>query len=128
MASYPQYTQQYVVAPAPATTQTYAAPAPAYDPQAYSGAPAQPYQAAPAPHYAPAPQYGAPAYNRDELRTIFVTGFPPDMKERELTNMCRFLPGYEVRLCPWHRHALPASVGASQRRGCHDTRAARCRR
>ena len=122
--SYPQYTQQYVVAPAPATTQTYAAPAPAYDPQAYSAAPAQPYQSAPAPHYAPAPQYGAPAYNRDELRTIFVTGFPPDMKERELTNMCRFLPGFEVR-APRLRRPLQRAAPCG---GMPDTHAAVCRR
>ena len=28
---------------------------------------------------------------------MFVTGFPADVKERELNNMLRFLPGYEVR-------------------------------
>jgi hypothetical protein len=28
---------------------------------------------------------------------VFVTGFPADVKERELNNMLRFLPGYEVR-------------------------------
>lgn len=36
--------------------------------------------------------YGAP----DEIRTIFITGFPEDVKERELNNMLRFLPGYQV--------------------------------
>lgn len=41
--------------------------------------------------YAPAP-FGNP----DEVRTVFMTGFPPDVKERELNNMLRFLPGYEV--------------------------------
>ena len=35
--------------------------------------------------------------NRDELRTIFVTGFPQDVRERELMNLCRLMPGYEVR-------------------------------
>lgn len=30
-------------------------------------------------------------------RTLFVTGFPADMRERELNNLLRFLPGYEVR-------------------------------
>lgn len=29
-------------------------------------------------------------------RTVFVTGFPPDVKERELNNMLRFMPGYEA--------------------------------
>lgn len=33
----------------------------------------------------------------DEVRTVFITGFPDDVKERELNNMLRFLPGYEVR-------------------------------
>jgi hypothetical protein len=98
MASYPQYTQQYVVAPAPTPAQSYVPTAPTYDPNAYTAAPSQPYQAASTAHYSPSPQYGAPQYNRDELRTIFVTGFPPDMRERELSNLCRFLPGYEVRL------------------------------
>lgn len=52
--------------------------------------------------YAPAP-FGA---HPDEVRTVFITGFPPDVKERELNNMLRFLPGYEVRLA-WleHQHA-----------------------
>jgi hypothetical protein len=42
--------------------------------------------------------YGAaPApYSADEVRTIFITGFPDDVKERELNNLLRFLPGYEV--------------------------------
>ena len=31
-----------------------------------------------------------------QVRTIFVTGFPDDVKERELNNLLRFLPGYEV--------------------------------
>lgn len=32
----------------------------------------------------------------DQIRTVFITGFPTDMKERELHNLCRFLPGYEA--------------------------------
>jgi hypothetical protein len=32
----------------------------------------------------------------NELRTLFLTGFPPDVKERELNNLMRFLPGYEA--------------------------------
>ncbi|KAG0581817.1 hypothetical protein M758_3G011900 [Ceratodon purpureus] len=32
----------------------------------------------------------------DEVRTIFVLGFPPDVKERELQNMLRWWPGYEA--------------------------------
>lgn len=33
----------------------------------------------------------------DEVRTVFVSGFPDDVRERELNNMLRFLAGYEVR-------------------------------
>ena len=88
MATYPSY------APAPAQ---YAAPvhaaAPAADPY-------QQHYAQPPPSYAPAPQYAqyASPYpaNPDEVRTVFITGFPSDVKERELNNLLRFLPGYEV--------------------------------
>jgi hypothetical protein len=30
------------------------------------------------------------------VRTIFLTGFPDDLKEREVNNLLRFLPGYEA--------------------------------
>ena len=50
-------------------------------------------QPAPAAYYT---YQAAPALNPDEVRTIFVTGFPDDVKERELNNLLRFLPGYEV--------------------------------
>ncbi|XP_039030088.1 RNA-binding protein with multiple splicing 2-like [Hibiscus syriacus] len=33
--------------------------------------------------------------NRDEVRTIFIMGLPEDVKERELQNLLRWLPGYE---------------------------------
>lgn len=36
-----------------------------------------------------------------EIRTIFITGFPADVKERELNNMCRFLPGYTASQMNW---------------------------
>ena len=32
----------------------------------------------------------------DEIRTVFVSGFSADVKERELNNLLRFLPGYEA--------------------------------
>ncbi|BDA43084.1 probable cell wall integrity protein scw1 at C-terminar half [Coccomyxa sp. Obi] len=91
MASYQSYD------PAAAQPQYVAAPA-----QAYAPAPAgyAPQQAA----YAPAPAYTAyaPAYsNPDEVRTIFVTGFPADVKERELNNMLRFVHGYEASQMHW---------------------------
>ena len=78
MATYPSY-------PAEQYAQPYAQPA------------ADPYHAAAyaAPAYAPAP--AAYGYNPDELRTVFLTGFPDDVKERELNNLLRFLPGYEAR-------------------------------
>jgi hypothetical protein len=31
-----------------------------------------------------------------QVRTIFVFGFPPDVKERELQNLLRWWPGYEA--------------------------------
>lgn len=59
---------------------SYGQPQPAY------GQPQPAYQ------YPPQPAY----YNPDEVRTIFVTGFPQDVKERELRALLRFIPGYEV--------------------------------
>jgi hypothetical protein len=35
----------------------------------------------------------APAGPLDDIRTIFVSGLPQDVKERELNNMLRFVPG-----------------------------------
>ncbi|XP_022723584.1 LOW QUALITY PROTEIN: RNA-binding protein with multiple splicing 2-like [Durio zibethinus] len=37
-----------------------------------------------------------PAPSHDEVRTIFITGLPEDVKERELQNLLRWLPGYEA--------------------------------
>jgi len=31
----------------------------------------------------------------EELRTLFISGFPTDIKEREIHNLLRFFPGYE---------------------------------
>lgn len=31
-----------------------------------------------------------------QVRTIFITGLPNDVKERELQNLLRWLPGYEA--------------------------------
>jgi hypothetical protein len=53
--------------------------------------PNDPYSASFAASFA-ANAYGPPT--RDEVRTIFITGFPCDIKERELNNLMRFLPGY----------------------------------
>lgn len=59
--------------------------------------------------YAGYASYAAPAYGAgvnpydpaDELRTVFITGFPNDVKERELNNLLRFLPGYEASQMNW---------------------------
>ncbi|KAF9612909.1 hypothetical protein IFM89_004325 [Coptis chinensis] len=37
-----------------------------------------------------------PTPTTDELRTIFISGLPGDVKERELQNLLRWLPGYEA--------------------------------
>lgn len=37
----------------------------------------------------------------EEVRTIFITGFPEDVKERELNNLLRFLPGYIASQMNW---------------------------
>ncbi|KAL6638716.1 hypothetical protein ACP70R_023575 [Stipagrostis hirtigluma subsp. patula] len=48
----------------------------------------------------PPPVPGAPEAARpgaaDEVRTIFITGLPADVKERELHNLLRWLPGFEA--------------------------------
>jgi hypothetical protein len=46
---------------------------------------------------------GAPPgmHGGEEPRTVFITGFPPDVKERELNNMLRFVPGYEASQMNW---------------------------
>ncbi|XP_010545616.1 PREDICTED: U2 small nuclear ribonucleoprotein B'' [Tarenaya hassleriana] len=49
-------------------------------------------------HHPPPPglvdSHSRPHY--DELRTIFIAGLPDDVKERELQNLLRWLPGYEA--------------------------------
>ncbi|KAK1608660.1 hypothetical protein QYE76_032333 [Lolium multiflorum] len=48
----------------------------------------------------PPPVPGAPDATArpgsDEVRTIFITGLPVDVKERELQNLLRWLPGFEA--------------------------------
>ncbi|KAJ7952026.1 putative RNA-binding protein with multiple splicing [Quillaja saponaria] len=62
------------------------APAPPPPPSAAAAIPAA---APPVPHHPPIP-------SSDEVRTIFITGLPEDVKERELLNLLRWLPGYEA--------------------------------
>ncbi|KAI3433541.1 hypothetical protein D9Q98_003351 [Chlorella vulgaris] len=56
----------------------------------------QPHYAYYAPPPQPAPIQQQPAPAADEVRTVFVSGFPDDVRERELNNMLRFLAGYEA--------------------------------
>lgn len=51
----------------------------------------------------------------DEVRTVFITGFPEDVRERELNNMLRFLPGYEVR--PRHARQWGAALAPGVAQG-----------
>lgn len=82
--SYQPYQQPYVVAAAPPQPQPYAV----YEQYAPQGAP---------PQYQPVPvTYAPPGGYADEIRTIFITGFPNDLRERELINMCRFMPDFDA--------------------------------
>lgn len=38
---------------------------------------------------------------QDEQRTLYMTGFPTDTKERELNNLLRFMPGYQASQLNW---------------------------
>jgi hypothetical protein len=49
----------------------------------------------PAPGVVPPPP-PVPDAAADEVRTIFITGLPADVKERELHNLLRWLPGFEA--------------------------------
>eukprot|EP00955_Chlamydomonas_euryale_P068464 360124-Chlamydomonas_euryale.AAC.9 len=90
-------------AAAPPPAAAYAPPPAAYQPAhgyggSYGAPPqliAQPYMLPSGPGGGGGGGYGHPA-GTDELRTIFVSGFPADVKERELNNLLRFLPGYEA--------------------------------
>ncbi|PPD85209.1 hypothetical protein GOBAR_DD17869 [Gossypium barbadense] len=44
----------------------------------------------------PAPAPPPPPATATAVRTIFITGLPEDVKERELQNLLRWLPGYEA--------------------------------
>ncbi|KAJ9693476.1 hypothetical protein PVL29_012310 [Vitis rotundifolia] len=70
------YHQQWPPAPAPPPSAPGAPPAPAHPPPILVENPNRP--------------------NSDEVRTIFISGLPEDVKERELQNLLRWLPGYEA--------------------------------
>ena len=62
-----------------------------------AAAPPPPGAAASAAVPPPPPVPGAPGTAAaDEVRTIFITGLPVDVKERELHNLLRWLPGFEA--------------------------------
>lgn len=63
-----------------------------------SGAPPPPPAPASVPHYPPPPMHmeNPNRPQSDEVRTIFISGLPEDVKERELQNLLRWLPGYEA--------------------------------
>ncbi|WMV22565.1 hypothetical protein MTR67_015950 [Solanum verrucosum] len=58
--------------------------------QQWPPAPAPPLPSGPPPHHH---HHSMPI---DEVRTIFISGLPQDVKERELVNLLRWLPGYEA--------------------------------
>ncbi|XWS11462.1 hypothetical protein CRYUN_Cryun37aG0000300 [Craigia yunnanensis] len=64
--------------------------------QQWPPAPAAPPPSAAAPPPPPVHHPPPPAPSHDEVRTIFITGLPEDVKERELQNLLRWLPGYEA--------------------------------
>ncbi|KAL7113936.1 hypothetical protein ACP275_04G090200 [Erythranthe tilingii] len=75
------YHQQWPPAAAPPPLPTVAPPPPSLHP-----------------HHPPPIPIDNPAARMlsDELRTIFISGLPEDVKERELQNLLRWLPGYEA--------------------------------
>lgn len=88
-----------------AATPTANAPLPGdYFAQAYAAAP---YAPAPTAGYGQGPPVAAAATapsisaGSDDIRTLFVTGFPNNVRERELNNLMRFLPGYEASQMHW---------------------------
>ncbi|KAJ8756328.1 hypothetical protein K2173_025140 [Erythroxylum novogranatense] len=69
-------------------------PAPAQPPPPAAAAPPPP---PPAVHHPPVlVDNSNRGPTHDEVRTIFITGLPEDVKERELQNLLRWLPGYEA--------------------------------
>ena len=98
----------------------YAAPLPYGGSTSY---PAYPYGPPPGGAYPP-PLGGAPMSAHDEVRTIFVSGFPADVKDRELNNLMRFLPGYEVGS---PRHHCTVSLASNERTKKRDVPSTRSR-
>ncbi|XP_042021550.1 RNA-binding protein, mRNA-processing factor 2a-like [Salvia splendens] len=71
-------------------------PIPAPPPSAAAPPPPPPHPH-PHPHQPALPMdNSASRPSNDEVRTIFISGLPEDVKERELQNLLRWLPGYEA--------------------------------
>uniref|UniRef100_A0A803MP32 RRM domain-containing protein n=1 Tax=Chenopodium quinoa TaxID=63459 RepID=A0A803MP32_CHEQI len=50
----------------------------------------------------------------DDVRTIFISGLPEDVKERELQNLLRWLPGYEAsQINPKGEHPMGFALFSS---------------
>lgn len=99
-------------APYQAQAETYVAYAPPPSSRQYQPVPSQQGHGPQSGYQGGAPRSGPQDYFRggagaEEIQTVFISGFPSDTKERELVNLLRFLPGYEVRLLPggggWRR-------------------------
>eukprot|EP01024_Parvocaulis_polyphysoides_P061833 TRINITY_DN6903_c0_g1_i11.p1 TRINITY_DN6903_c0_g1~~TRINITY_DN6903_c0_g1_i11.p1 ORF type:complete len:374 (+),score=27.83 TRINITY_DN6903_c0_g1_i11:2-1123(+) len=55
-------------------------------------------------NYSPQTHFSSPApaiSQSEEIRTVFITGFPSDVQTRELNNLLRFLPGYKASQMNW---------------------------
>lgn len=66
----------------------------------YQAYPSDPYAATYGGFATPGP-FGGVTSRLDDVRTVFITGFPDDVKERELNNLLRFLPGYVASQMNW---------------------------
>ncbi|KNE68410.1 hypothetical protein AMAG_13066 [Allomyces macrogynus ATCC 38327] len=85
-------------APPPAPMPATGAPAPTISRLAYPPPPHHFIANAPTPPTMPAMPVPPPPHTaaQEDITTIFVVGFPPDMHEREFQNMFIFSPGFEA--------------------------------
>ncbi|KAJ9568552.1 hypothetical protein OSB04_004518 [Centaurea solstitialis] len=67
-----------------------------YHPQWAAAAAPNSVPVVPSPHSHHSPMSMDNRLPGDEVRTIFISGLPEDVKERELQNLLRWLPGYEA--------------------------------
>jgi hypothetical protein len=49
----------------------------------------------------------------DDIRTVFISGFPLDVRERELHNMLRMMPGFEACQMNWKAGAPQVREGVA---------------